>query len=321
MRRRQVLAGLATTLVPAPVFAQGAVKRIGVLMGYREGDPGAADYITALTQGLSEHGWKLGANLEIAWRWADGKPALFEQYASELTALKPDALVAQGTPSVKALRPKAGSIPIVFTIVTDPVGQGMVASLAQPGGTLTGFTDFDVAMAGKWMELLSHVTPKVTRVAVLFNPETAPFAELMVRAIEQAAPAVGLTPVASPCRNDLAIEAALEATDGAVALPDLFNLVHRRAIVKAAALRRRPVIYFNRSFTAAGGLMSYGVDYAQQFKHAADYLDRLLKGARAADLPVQQPAEFDLTVNLKTAGALGIELPQTMIAVANEVIE
>ena len=321
MRRRTVLGVLAALLTPASALAQGGTRRIGVLMGFSENDPGAADYITALTQGLAARGWKLGTNVEVVWRWAEGKPALFERRADELMALKPHALLAQGTPSVNALRPRAGTIPIVFTIVTDPVGQGMVESLAHPGGTVTGFTDFDPAMAGKWMELLSHVRPKVARVAVLFNPDTAPFAGLMVRAIEQAAPSFGIAPVPTPCRGDGAIEAALAATDGAVALPDLFNLVHRRAIVAAAARHRAPVIYFDRSFTAAGGLMSYGVDYADQFTRAAGYLDRLLKGVPAADLPVQQPARFDLSVNLGTAKALGLELPQTMIAVADDVLE
>ena len=326
MRRRQLLATIATTLASVPALAQSPVRRIGVLMGYSENDPGVADSITALTQGLNARGWRLGVNIEVVWRWAQGTPALFERHAAELVALEPDALVAQGTPSVKALGPKAGTIPIVFTIVTDPVGQGMVGSLAHPGGNVTGFTDFDPAMAGKWMELLGQVKPKVSRAAVLFNPETAPFADLMVRAIEHAAPAFGITPVATPCRDEAAIEAAIGAAsgaiiDGAVVLPDLFNLVHRRAIVKAAARHRVPVIYFNRTFTAAGGLMAYGVDYADQFKRAAGYLDRLLKGASVADLPVQQPAEFDLSINLKTAKALGIELPQTMISVADEVIE
>src|SRR5476649_1121793 len=157
MRRRQLLATITTTLASVPALAQNPVRRIGVLMGYSEDDPGAADSITALTQGLNERGWKLGVNVDVVWRWAEGTPALFERHAAELVALEPAALVAQGTPSVKALRPKAGSIPIVFTIVTDPVGQGMVESLAHPGGTVTGFTDFEPAMAGKWMELLSQV--------------------------------------------------------------------------------------------------------------------------------------------------------------------
>lgn len=321
MRRRPVLAGLAAVLASAPAHAQSAPKRVGVLMGYSENDPGAADYVTALVQGLGARGWKPGDTIEMVWRWAEGQPALFERHAAELVALKPDVLVAQGTPSVKALKAVAGAIPIVFTIVTDPVGQGMVESLAKPGGTVTGFTDFDPAMAGKWMELLSQVKPKVSRVAVLYNPETAPFAGQMLQAIPLAAPSFGITAVAAPCGDDAAIDAALGANDGAVALPDLFNLVHRRSIVEAAARHRVPVIYFNRTFTAAGGLMSYGVNYAEQFKRAADYIDRLLKGARAADLPVQQPAEFDLSVNLKTARALGIELPHTMISVAHEVIE
>jgi putative ABC transport system substrate-binding protein len=321
MRRRPVLAGIAAALVSAPVLAQGPIRRIGVLMGYSENDPGAADSIAALTQGLNARGWRLGVNIEVVWRWAEGTPALFERHAAELVALKPAALLAQGTPSVKALKAKAGTIPIVFTIVTDPVGQRMVGSFAHPGGTVTGFTDFEPAMGGKWMELLSQVKPKPSRVAVLFNPETAPFAAQMIQAIQRAAPSFGMKATAAPCGDDAAIEAALGANDGAVALPDLFNLVHRQAIVAAAARQRVPVIYFNRTFTIADGLMSYGVNYAEQFKRAADYLDRLLKGARAADLPVQRPAEFDLTVNLKTAKALGIELPQTMISVANEVIE
>jgi putative ABC transport system substrate-binding protein len=324
MRRRPVLAGLAAVLAPglapASAFAHGT-RRIGVLMGYGEGDPGAADYITALTRALNAQGWRVGANIEVSWRWADGQPDLFERHAAELVALKPDVLVAQGTPSVKALRPRAKSIPIVFTIVTDPVGQGMVESLAHPGGTLTGFTDFDPAMAGKWMEFLSQVVPAGARVAALFNPETAPFAAPMLQAIAQAAPSSGLMSQPAPCGDQDAIEAALAACDAAVALPDLFNLVNRAAIVAAAARRRRPMIYFNRIFTQAGGLMSYGVDYADQFARAGLYVDRLLRGGRVADLPVQQPTQFDLSLNLRTARALGLELPRTMLSVADDVIE
>ena len=321
MRRRQLLATIATTLASAPALAQGPASRIGVLMGYSGNDPGATDYVKALTKGLGARGWKDGENLQIIWRWAEGAPALFERYAAELMETKPDALVAQGTPSVKALKAVSGNIPIVFTIVTDPVGQRMVSSLAHPGGTVTGFTDFEPAMGGKWMELLSQVKPKVSRVAVLFNPETAPFAAQMIQAIQRVAPSFGIKATATPCGDEAAIEVALSTHNGAVALPDLFNLVHRQAIVAAAARHRVPVIYFNRTFTITGGLMSYGVNYAEQFKRAADYLDRLLKGARAADLPVQRPAEFDLTINLKTARALGIELPQTMISVADDVVE
>ena len=296
-------------------------------MGFRENDTGATDYIGALMQGLNGLGWKPGVNLQVDWRWAAGDPALFERYAAELVALQPDALVAQGTPSVNALRPKAGTVPIVFTIVTDPVGQGLVASLAKPGGTITGFTDFDPSMAGKWMGLLSEIRPPVSRASVLFNPDTAPFAGTMVRAIEAAAPSFSIAVRQTPCRDDAGIESMMEelARDGRggglVVLPDLFNLVHRAIIIAAADRHRLSTIYFNRTFTTAGGLMSYGVDYADQFRRAASYVDRLLKGASAADLPVQQPDKFDLTINLRTARLRGVEIAPNLLAIADDVID
>ena len=327
MKRRTVLAAAAAALAPGIARAQGRVRRVGVLMGYRENDAGAADHVGALVQGLSELGWKAGANLHMDWRWAGGDPALFESHAAELMTLKPDALVAQGTPSVNALRARAGAVPIVFTIVTDPVGQGLVASLAKPGGTLTGFTDFDPSMAGKWMELLTEIRPSVSRAAVLFNPETAPFAATMMRAIETAAPSVGVAVRATPCRDDAGIEAIMTdlARDGGgggvVVLPDLFNLVHSATIIASADRRRVSTVYFNRSFNVSGGLMSYGVDYADQFRRAASYVARLLKGARAADLPVQQPDKFDLTINLRTARKRVVEFTPNLIAIADDVIE
>ncbi len=329
MRRRTVLAATAAAAVLAPTFAQaqGRTRRVGVLMGYRENDTGATDYVGALMQGLNGLGWKPGANLQMDWRWAGGDPALFERHAAELTALGPDALVAQGTPSLNALRSKAGAVPIVFTIVTDPVGQGLVASLAKPGGTITGFTDFDPSMAGKWMELLTEIRPAVSRASVLFNPETAPFAATMVRAIEAAAPSFRVAVRQTPCRDDAGIEAMMDelARDGAgggiVVLPDLFNLVHRATIIAGADRYRLSIVYFNRTFTTAGGLMSYGVDYADQFRRAASYVDRLLKGASAADLPVQQPDKFDLTINLATARRRGVEIAPNLLAIADNVIE
>jgi putative tryptophan/tyrosine transport system substrate-binding protein len=326
MKRRTVLAAMAAALSPAIARAQSGVRRIGVLMGYRENDPGATDYIGALNQGLAVLGWKAGVNLQLDWRWAGGDTVLFERYAAELITLQPRALVAQGTPSVNALRSRAGTVPIVFTIVTDPVGQGMVASLGKPGGTITGFTDFDPSMAGKWMELLTEIRPPVSRASVLFNPETAPFAGTMVRAIEMAAPSFGVAARPMPCRDDAGIESmmeqlALEGGGGVVVLPDLFNLVHRGTIIAAADRHRLSTVYFNRSFTIAGGLMSYGVDYADQFRRAASYLDRLLKGASAADLPVQQPDKFDLTINLKTARKRGVEIASNLLAIADDVIE
>lgn len=325
MKRRSFLA--AAALAPLGAQAQGRARRIGVLMGFRENDAGATDYVGALMQGLNGLGWKQGANLEVDWRWAAGDPALFERYAAELVALQPDAVVAQGTPSVNALRPKAGTVPIIFTIVTDPVGQGLVASLAKPGGTITGFTDFDPSMAGKWMELLTEIRPPVSRASALFNPDTAPFAGTMMRAIEAAAPSFGIAVRQAPCRDDAGIDAMMEelaregAGGGIVVMPDLFNLVHRATIIAGANRHRLSTVYFNRTFTQAGGLMSYGVDYVDQFRRAASYVDRVLKGASPADLPVQQPDKFDLTINLRTARLRGVEIASNLLAIADDVID
>jgi putative ABC transport system substrate-binding protein len=324
MKRRSFLA--AASLAPAIARAQGHARSVGVLMGYGQADAGAGDDAAGLMQGLAALGWNEGGNIHVEWRWAAGDPALFERHAADLLTLKPDVLVAQGTPSIKALRPKAGAIPIVFTIVTDPVGQGFVESLAHPGGTVTGFTDFDPSMASKWLQMLTETRPTVSRVVVLYNPGTAPFAGTMLRAIEQTALAFGVTAQAAACHDAGAVEAALAdaaraAGGGVIALPDLFNLVNRGAIIASAARHRLPAVYFNRTFTLAGGLMSYGVDYTDQFRRAAGYVDRLLKGAQAADLPVQQPDKFDLSINLKTAKALGIEIPPATLAIAADVIE
>jgi len=327
MKRRPVLAGLgAAALSSAAARAQTKVRRVGILMGNRASGSDAGAYIAAFKQGLAERGWKDGVDVVVDWRWAGANPELFERYATELLSLQPDALLAQSSPAVRALSRRTGTVPIVFTIITDPVGQGFTKSLAHPGGNVTGFTDFEAAMAGKWIDLLTQLRPPVRRVAILYNPETAPFADYMLHAVKDAAPAFAVATEAAPCRDDAAIEALMSrlaqgGQGGVVALPDIFNIVHRDAIVAAAAEYRVPVIYFIQSFAKAGGLMSYGVDYADQFRRAADYIDRVLKGARAGDLPVQQPDKFSFVINLKTAKTLGVEVPATLLASANEVIE
>ena len=213
MKRRAVLAGMAAMLAPLPSAAQTAShdrpRRLGVLMGNLADDPVAQAYTAPLMQGLRTLGWQVGANLHIDWRWAGGDSALFDRYASELVALGPDVLLAQSTPSVVALRQKTTTIPIVFTMVSDPVGQGFVESLARPGGNITGFSDFNALMAGKWLEMLTQVAPPVRRVAVLYNPATAPYADLMMRAIEDAAPSFAIAARAAPCRDDAEIEAVV----------------------------------------------------------------------------------------------------------------
>jgi putative tryptophan/tyrosine transport system substrate-binding protein len=330
MKRRAVLAGIATILAPhtliAQTPAQGGMRRLGVLMGNLADDPVGQGYAAALIQGLRGFDWHEGQNLRIDWRWTGGDPALFDRYAAELVALGPDALLAQSSPSVIALRRNANAIPIVFTMVSDPVGQGFVENLAHPGGNITGFSDFNALMAGKWLEMLTQVAPPVARVAVLYNPVTAPYAGLMMRAIEDAAPSFAITAQSAPCHDDAEIQSVMAELargerGGLLVLTDIFNIVHRDTILASAALHRLPTVYFTRSFTMAGGLMSYGIDYAELFVRSAAYLDRILKGASPRDLPVQQPDKFELVINLKTAKARDISLSTTLLATADEVIE
>ena len=211
-------------------------------------------------------------------------------------------------------------------MVTDPVGQGFVKNLAHPGGNVTGFSDFNALMAGKWLEMLTQVAPPVARVSVLYNPATTPYAGLMMRAIEDAVPSFAVTARAAPSHNDAEIESLIAELargerGGLLVLTDIFTIVHRDTIIAAAAHHRLPTVYFARSFTAAGGLMSYGVDYADLFLRSADYVDRILRGVSPGDLPVQQPTRFELAINLKTAKARNITLSTTLLAIADEVIE
>src|SRR5258708_15213273 len=270
IRRRAVLAGIAGTLASRPLAAQtpprDGMRRLGVLMANRAKDSVVEAYVAALTKGLHALDWHEGRNLHIDWRWTGGTPALFDRDAAELVALGPDVLLAQGSPSVVALRRHTGTIPIVFTMVSDPVGQNFVESLAHPGGNVTGFSDFNPLMAGKWLEILTQMTPPVARVAGLYNPATSPHAGDLVRAIEDSAPSFAVAVRAAPCRDDAEIDARLAALaqpgrGGLLVLTDLFNIVHRDAIIRAAAQHRPPTVYFARSFTSATGLMSYGIDY------------------------------------------------------------
>ncbi len=328
IRRRAVLAGIAGTLASHPLAAQprDGMRRLGVLMANRASDSVATSYVAALTKGLHALDWREGGNLRIDWRWTGGDAALFDRDAAELVASGPDVLLAQGSPSVMALKQKTSAIPIVFTMVSDPIGQNFVESFAHPGGNVTGFSDFNPQVAGKWLEILTQMTPPVSQVAVLYNPATAPYAGEMMRAIEDAAPSFAITVRAAPCRDDAEIEAvaaalAHEGRGGLLVLTDIFNIVHRDVILRAAALHRLPAVYFARSFAAAGGLISYGIDYPELFLRAAVYIDRVLKGTSPRDLPVQQPNKFELVINLKTAKARDITIATTLLATADEVIE
>jgi putative ABC transport system substrate-binding protein len=328
MRRRDLIKFIGSAVVAWPLTARAqprdGMRRLGVLMGGPD-DPLGQARATALVQGLGALNWHDGGNLRIDWRWASGDPSLYERYAVELIALDPEVLVAWGSPSVAALRRQISTIPIVLVNVTDPVGQGFVESLARPGGNITGFTDYDPPMAGKWLGMLTQITPPAAHVAVLFNPATAPFAGLMLRVIEEAAPSLAVAVQAAPCRDDAELAAmmaglAREERGGLLVLPENFNIVHRDAIITLAARYRLPAVYPYRFFTVIGGLMSYGIDPIDLFRRAASYVDRILKGAKPADFPVQNPDKFELVINLKTAQALGITVAPSLLATADEVM-
>ena len=329
LRRREfiTLLGGAAAAWPLATRAQqlGRTPRLGVLMGVAN-DAQGQSWAAALVQGLSALHWQEGVNVRIEWRWASGNHALIERYAAELTMPGYDVILAERSPAVAALRQQKGTTPIVFANVADPVGQALVESLARPGGAITGFSNFDAPMAGKWLQMLTQITPPAARVAVLFHPATAPYAGLMLNAVEEAAQSSGVTVRAMPIKDNgetaaMMAELAREERGGLVVLPSAFTVVHREAIVALAAQHRLPTIYAFRFFVAAGGLMSYGVDQLDLFRRSASYVDRILKGAKPADLPVQRPNKFDLAINLKAAKALGVSFPPSLLATADEVIE
>jgi putative ABC transport system substrate-binding protein len=330
LKRREFITLLGGAAMAWPIAARAQqgerMRRIGVLMGSPNDAVGHAN-ATALVQGLGALGWQEGSNLRIALRWCGGvDPALFERYVAEVFAFGPEVIVGLGTAEMAAVRRRTSTIPIVFTNVTDPIGQGFVQSLAHPGGNITGFSNYDPPMAGKWLTMLTNITPPVARVTVLYNPATAPFAGLMLRAIEEAAPSLKVTVRAAPVNDDAEIEAlmvglAREERGGLLVLPNLFTTVHRDAIVALATRHRLPAVYAFRYFTAIGGLMSYGIDQPDLYRRAAGYVDRILKGAKPGDLPVQRPTKFELVINLKTAKALGLAIPDNLLALADEVIE
>jgi putative ABC transport system substrate-binding protein len=296
-------------------------------MGFVANDPEGQADAAAFVKGLDALNWKEGSNLRIDWRWGDSDLALLERYAAELVALAPDLLLAgSSSTAVGALQRRTSTIPVVFANVTDPVGQGFVGSLGHPGGNITGFSNYDPLMVSKWLGMLTQLTPSVAHVAALYNPATTPYAPLLLRAIEQAAPSLAVTVRATPVKDDAEIEAAIaglvrEDRGGLLVLPDIFNNEHRDAIVALAAKHRLPAVYAFRFFAAAGGLMSYGIDISDVFQRSAAYVDRILKGTPPADLPVQAPATFKLVINLKTAKALGLAIAPSLLDNADEVIE
>jgi putative tryptophan/tyrosine transport system substrate-binding protein len=326
-RRAFVTAFGGAALLPLSGHAQQPEKtrRVGVLISNVENDPTSQAYVTAFAEALRHLGWVEGKNIRIDYRFAAGDPTLFKTYATELVGLSPDVILASTPPAVAALRQQTRTIPIVFALVADPVGLGFVQSLARPGANITGFSSFDAPLMGKWLQLLKEIAPSVTRVAVIFNPDTAPYASLADRAIEAAAPSFGITVTLAPVHDDAAIEEAVtgqarEPGGGLISLPDSFKTTHRDAIIGAATRHRLPLVG-TPDFLSAGGLISYMFDPVDMHAQAASYIDRILRGASPADLPVQQPTKYALIINLKTAKALGLTVPPGMLQLADEVIE
>ena len=297
-----------------------------MLMSNSEDDPLAQARVTAFRQALAELGWVEGRNLNIEWRWTGGDIARVREYATELVRLAPDVIVANGTPSVAALKQATTSIPIVFVVVNDPVAQGIIVSMAHPGGNITGFSFLEYSMVGKSLELLKQVAPGTVRVAIMFNPDTYPYYALHLRSFETVARTLSLQLTAAQVRSSEEIDevvAKLARQPGSALLitPDPYLVVHRGAVVRAAGQYRVPATYSYRQHVQEGGLMSYGADTVDIFRRSASYIDRILKGTSPADLPAQAPVKFEIAINLRTAKALGLAIPPNLLALADDVIE
>ena len=329
MRRREFvrLAGGAALGWPLGARAQTPqrMRRVGVLMGGAESDPSQLARFAAFRRGLRDLKWVEGETVSLDVRWGAAEAARIAALAAELAALSPDVIYCNVQPATRALKLVTQTIPIVFAGVSDPVGDGFVASLARPGGNITGFSSADAGLGGKWLQLLKEMSPGLTRVAALFNPDTGAHS-IFWPALQAAAPSVGVTLFRAEVRDQAGIESAIaglagDPGGGLVVIPDVFTNLHRDLIIASAARHRVPAIYFARNFADDGGLMAYGPDYDDMYRRAASYVDLILKGAKPADLPVQAPVKFEFVLNLKTAAALGLAVSPTLMGRADEVIE
>jgi len=330
MRRREVVSLLAGAVAwPLVARAQRSerVRRIGVIMAAtEEKDPESQGRITAFREGLAALGWTEGRNIRIDYRFGGGDPDRIGNVAAELVRSGPDLIVASTTAATAALKQATNTIPVVFAVVNDPVGQGLISSLARPGGNITGFTYADFALLGKWLEMLKQIAPGVRKAILLFNPETVPYYPVFLRELGEIPSRLGAELAAAPVREEVQIETvvaklASERGGGLIAAGDPFILAHRALIISLSERYRLPAVYYSRQFAAEGGLISYGPDIHDIFRRSASYVDRILKGANPADLPAQAPTKFELVINLKTAQALGLDVPLHLQRLADEVVE
>ena len=330
MRRRDfmTLVGGAATAWPLAARAQQAqrMRRVGVLIGFAETDPDVKSWFAAFRGALAKLGWTEGSNFQIELRWASDDLDRMKAFAKELVDLRPDAILSVTTPVTNALVRETQTIPIVIVTVADPIASGFVTNVGRPGGNVTGFALYEPSMGGKWLELLKRVAPGVTQAALLFNPTTSVPIKFYMASIQAAASSFTVQASAAPVHAQDEIEgviAALAGNPGAgiIAMPDLFNTINRDVIIAAAARHRIPAIYFFRSFADSGGLISYGPDFAEQYPQAAGYIDRILKGEKPGDLPIQMPIKVPLIINMRTANALGLDVPLGLLNAADEIIE
>ncbi len=327
MRRREFIALLVAAL-PSLGRAERATadkfRLIGVLDAQRESDLAAAH--DAFRQQLDELGWIAGQNINIEYRWGAGNIDRVQAFAKELVKLNPDVLFAVTTPATAALQAETHTIPIVFVQVSDPVGSGLVKSLPSPGANITGFINIEASLSGKWLELMRAVAPQVTRVGFLFNPQTAPYARYYLDTFRSAASSLAIEPIEAPVRSATELETVItklsrEGGLGMIVMPDTSMALYRETIYSLVDRYRLPTIYGFRFYAAEGGLMSYGIDSSEMYRGAATYVDRILRGAKPADLPVQLPTKFELVINLKTAKELGLTIPPALLSLADELIE
>lgn len=327
MRRRQfiaVLGGVAAWPLAGQAQPTDRMRRIGALMGWSDNDPVNRSHFASVVQDLAQLGWVEGHNLVIDVRWARGNVDQARAFAKELVASRPDVIFTGTTPATAAAQIATSAIPIIFVVVADPIGAGFVHSLSRPGGNITGFINIEAAMGGKWADLLKEFAPNLSRLAVMFNPDTAPYSATFLPSFDTAAQSLRVESIRVPVRSKDEIErsiASLGPQTGLIVMTDSFLVVHREIIIQLVAKSHVPTIFDASLYCREGGLICYGPNYQDLFKRAANYIDRVLRGTKPSDLPVEVPTKFELVVNNSTAQSLGLTIPQTLLATANEVIE